>query len=339
MAPGTSSDPASRDASGAGRACENCGAPLSASYCGRCGQKAVGLNRPALALLRDLLDGFFSLDGKFWRTVISLYRRPGQAARNFLDGRRACQSPPVRLYVISALVFVLGFQLSGIALIGIETEGGDLIAPADLDTSEIAAVSTGPINVRLHPFRPPWTPDPQPIDWDSLRAAIAEREGLELSESSAADLTEQQVLEQGGVVALAVLVGRDPLAAERRANLALNQAILAMVALFALFNVVLHPRARLITHAVHSLYFHAALLPLAMLSAIAAVYLSAAFTAAGAVLGACGLAAILALAWWSDRKVYASSWYGASLRIAVLALAYLLAFLFLAIALVLLSIE
>ncbi len=320
------------------RRCTNCDAPLTRTYCSVCGQKDVSLDRPALALLRDVLDGFFSLDGKFWRTVFGLYRHPGRAAREFVDGRRARNSPPVRLYVIAALVFVLGFQASGIALIGIHTEGGNLVSGADLGQSELAAVSTGPVNVRLHPFRPPWSDDPVPINWEAIRAAIAAREGVPLSESSAAEISEQDMLQQGGLVALAVLVGRDPLAAERSANLALNQAMLAMVVLFAVFNAVLHPRARLVTHIVHSLYFHAALLPWTAISAIAAVFITGVWAVLGTVLGIVGMGGALILAWKSDRAVYASSWYGASLRVVVLTLLYLIAFLALAIALVLMAI-
>ena len=334
-----STDAARREPDGSGQSCENCGAALNAPYCAQCGQKAVSLNHPALALLRDVLDGFFSVDGKFWRTVVNLYRRPGQTARDFLDGRRALQSPPVRLYVIAALVFVLGFQLSGIALIGIETERGADFSELDADTGEVVELGAGPVNVRLRPFRPPWTPGPEPIDWDAVRALLADAQNVEVDELPDAERMEEEALEAGGVVALAILVGRDPQSAERRANLALNQAVLAMVMLFGVFNILLHPRARLVVHAVHSLYFHAALLPLAMLSAVAAVYVSAVSQIAGGVIGMMGFAAVLVLAWRSDRAVYASSWYGASLRVVVMTLLYNQAFLAIAIGLVLLSID
>ncbi len=319
--------------------CTNCGATLTGPFCARCGQNTATLNRPALALLHDSLDSLLSLDGKFWTTAVGLFRSPGKAARDFLDGKRASQTQPIRLYLLAALIFVLGFQASGIAFIAIETEYGTTASEGSVEASGLAVVGSGAVDVRMTLLRPPWEPAPEPIDWDRVRESVAQAEGVPVEESSAANQTEAAAIEKGGAEAFAAMAGRDPAGAERAANLALSQAALIMVVIFAAFNAVLHPRAPLVTHIIHSLYFHATFLTLVLGFAVPAVFLSSLSAAGGIALGALGGVVMIVVAWLSDRRVYASSWYGATLRIVVLVHLYIIAFITLALTLVLFAVS
>jgi hypothetical protein len=47
----------------------------------------------------------FSLDTRFARTLWPLLTRPGQVTKEYLSGRRAAHVPPLRTYLIAALVF------------------------------------------------------------------------------------------------------------------------------------------------------------------------------------------------------------------------------------------
>ncbi|MEO1040458.1 MAG: DUF3667 domain-containing protein [Pseudomonadota bacterium] len=89
-------------------ACTNCGTPLEGSVCHECGQVADVFHRPVLSLIREGLEGLFSLDGRFVQTVPGLMVFPGHVTRDYLAGKRARFIPPFRLYILaSILLFAL----------------------------------------------------------------------------------------------------------------------------------------------------------------------------------------------------------------------------------------
>jgi hypothetical protein len=85
--------------------CANCSAPLSGRYCSACGQEARDLHRPFRQLLADTIEDVFSLDTRLVRTLRPLVLRPGAVTADYLAGRRAPYVPPLRSYLIAALVF------------------------------------------------------------------------------------------------------------------------------------------------------------------------------------------------------------------------------------------
>jgi hypothetical protein len=87
--------------------CANCGALLADRYCGRCGQDShVSLSLGHF--LHELVEGLFHVDSRFWRTLRTLFTRPGLITDQYLAGKRNSYSPPFRSYlVISILYFVL----------------------------------------------------------------------------------------------------------------------------------------------------------------------------------------------------------------------------------------
>ncbi len=92
-----------------GSPCPNCGAALSGPYCNQCGQLAETFHRSVWGLVAEAVESFFHYDGRVWRTLPRLLFRPGRLTRDYLDGRRASQIPPLRLFlVVLLLVFFLG---------------------------------------------------------------------------------------------------------------------------------------------------------------------------------------------------------------------------------------
>jgi uncharacterized protein DUF3667 len=87
--------------------CLNCGTPLYGVYCASCGQRDI----PPYPSVRELvIDAFWELsgwDGRFASTVRALVRKPGMLTREFLEGRRARYLSPLRLYLMSSLVYFL----------------------------------------------------------------------------------------------------------------------------------------------------------------------------------------------------------------------------------------
>jgi Protein of unknown function (DUF3667) len=87
--------------------CLNCGTALYGVFCSACGQRDI----PPYPSVRELvIDAFWELsgwDGRFASTVRALVRRPGFLTREFLEGRRARYLSPLRLYLMSSLVYFL----------------------------------------------------------------------------------------------------------------------------------------------------------------------------------------------------------------------------------------
>jgi hypothetical protein len=94
--------------------CANCGSTLDGRYCSSCGQLADLFHRPIWSLIADGLDGLFSLEGRFFKTVPPLMLRPGEVSRNYLAGARARYMAPFRLFLFASLtMFVVLFAVTG----------------------------------------------------------------------------------------------------------------------------------------------------------------------------------------------------------------------------------
>lgn len=93
--------------------CRNCPTSFEGVFCPACGQKDIDLERPILELVRELVRETFDVDGRAWRTLKTMFLRPGMLTVEFLDGKRRVYTPPLRLYiVISVLFFVLAAWLA-----------------------------------------------------------------------------------------------------------------------------------------------------------------------------------------------------------------------------------
>lgn len=92
--------------------CASCGLPLAGRYCAHCGEKVLD---PAALTVRHflthtLLRELFDLDGKLWRTLLNLVRRPGFLAAEYSAGRRRLYINPVRLLITAILAYALVTQ-------------------------------------------------------------------------------------------------------------------------------------------------------------------------------------------------------------------------------------
>jgi hypothetical protein len=85
--------------------CANCARPLDGRYCSACGQKAVEIHRPLRALISQAIEETLSVDARLVRTLRPLLFKPGLVTREYLSGHRVVHVPPLKAYLISALVF------------------------------------------------------------------------------------------------------------------------------------------------------------------------------------------------------------------------------------------
>jgi hypothetical protein len=93
------------------RPCLNCGDPTVGPYCPRCGQRKVDVRVSLRRMAREALDDQLSLNSTLPRTLGALFFRPGHLTREYVQGRIVRYIPPLRLYLVSSLIFFLVLPL------------------------------------------------------------------------------------------------------------------------------------------------------------------------------------------------------------------------------------
>lgn len=87
--------------------CLNCETPLTGTYCSSCGQKANLHKDSFWHMAGHFIGDYFHYDNKFWTTIKSLFKRPGEATLEYMDGKRAKYLNPIQLYIFVVTIFVL----------------------------------------------------------------------------------------------------------------------------------------------------------------------------------------------------------------------------------------
>jgi Protein of unknown function (DUF3667) len=92
-----------------GTPCPNCRTAIAGPWCYACGQRAEKYNRSIWRLMGEAVEGLTDFDGRIWKTLPRLIFRPGKLTREYLDGHRAAQVPPFRIFlIVLLLVFFAG---------------------------------------------------------------------------------------------------------------------------------------------------------------------------------------------------------------------------------------
>jgi hypothetical protein len=86
-----------------GSVCLNCGAAVTANYCGECGQQAH-VHRTLGAFWHDIAHSVLHFEGKIWRTLPMLAWRPGELTRRYVQGERARFVSPMALFLFSVFL-------------------------------------------------------------------------------------------------------------------------------------------------------------------------------------------------------------------------------------------
>ncbi|HEY5289457.1 MAG TPA: DUF3667 domain-containing protein [Caulobacteraceae bacterium] len=97
-----------------GTPCANCATPLMGPWCHQCGQVGEDFHRSIWKLIGEAFEGLLHFDGRVWTTVPELFLHPARLTRAYLDGHRAPQIPPFRLFlVVLVAVFLAGSLTQG----------------------------------------------------------------------------------------------------------------------------------------------------------------------------------------------------------------------------------
>ncbi|MEM8917552.1 MAG: DUF3667 domain-containing protein [Pseudomonadota bacterium] len=99
-------------ADGSAGECLNCGAPVTGSYCGACGQP-LQVHRSIGAFWHDIVHGVLHFEGKFWRTLPLLAWKPGELTRRYIHGQRARFISPMALFLFSIFMMFAVFSFIG----------------------------------------------------------------------------------------------------------------------------------------------------------------------------------------------------------------------------------
>ena len=97
----------------ASTSCLNCGAVLVGRFCHSCGQERGSTHRSLLHLAGETIEAFTHGDSRVLRTVRLLTLDPGRLTRDWLDGRRVRDVPPLRIFFIALFVLFLVASLGG----------------------------------------------------------------------------------------------------------------------------------------------------------------------------------------------------------------------------------
>jgi len=85
---------------------------LQGQYCHRCGQNQKPPDRFLLTIINEAFDDIFGGDSKTGRTLAKLFFRPGFLTTEYFAGRRARYIQPLRLYLITSILFFFFLSLS-----------------------------------------------------------------------------------------------------------------------------------------------------------------------------------------------------------------------------------
>lgn len=85
--------------------CLNCGHAVDARFCSECGQENTDYHVSLGRLVGDLFEELFQLESRLWRSLWTLFRRPGQLTLEYNAGRRVAYTTPLRLYLIASVTF------------------------------------------------------------------------------------------------------------------------------------------------------------------------------------------------------------------------------------------
>jgi hypothetical protein len=97
--------------------CVTCGNAISSAYCPNCGERRAADRRYSLlAFGREAFEAFAEFDGRFFRTLKALLRRPGELTAAYMRGERLPYVGPLQTFLWLNLIYFLWASWSGLHL-------------------------------------------------------------------------------------------------------------------------------------------------------------------------------------------------------------------------------
>ncbi len=174
-----------------GTPCANCETPLEGTYCHVCGQLAEDFHKSIWKLTVEAVESLLHLDGRLFKTLPALFKRPGQLTRDYLDGKRAYQVQPFRMFLVILLIAFFVGHAATKAGGGHEAEGGAGQAATGLGTTVNGRLVT-PGSEAMAEFEREVLADPDLTEAEKqTQLAAARGDWLTFSRSLGADVNEK----------------------------------------------------------------------------------------------------------------------------------------------------
>lgn len=88
--------------------CRSCGNNFTGNYCNHCGEKKFNeKDRSVKKLLSDGLHFITHLEGSFFKTVITLFKRPGKFSLDYCAGIRKKYFKPMAFFLLLVVLYLL----------------------------------------------------------------------------------------------------------------------------------------------------------------------------------------------------------------------------------------
>lgn len=88
--------------------CVSCGKVMTGQYCSHCGEQRLSPDlRSIKHILKDLVTDLTSIDSKLWRTLRTLFFKPGQLDYDYHIGKRVNYIKPITLFLLFNVLFVM----------------------------------------------------------------------------------------------------------------------------------------------------------------------------------------------------------------------------------------
>lgn len=84
--------------------CANCGLPREGEFCTGCGQRAVRGRLTVRGIAQQVARDVLNLDRGIVFTALELTRRPGDAIRDYVEGKRVRYAGPVKYFILALAV-------------------------------------------------------------------------------------------------------------------------------------------------------------------------------------------------------------------------------------------
>lgn len=85
--------------------CDNCGARKEMKFCPECGQNSRDYNSSLIRIVRSVVGEILEIDSRIFQTAKALFTHPGHLSAEFTRNRRANYSTPIRIYLVTSILY------------------------------------------------------------------------------------------------------------------------------------------------------------------------------------------------------------------------------------------
>ncbi|MCL4707011.1 DUF3667 domain-containing protein [bacterium] len=95
--------------------CVSCGATLRGKYCHACGEKAFNPHEHSVKhFLKEFIHTLTHIDSKFFKSLVSLFCKPGVLTRDYIAGKKKSFTRPITLFIIGNVLYFFVQPLANI---------------------------------------------------------------------------------------------------------------------------------------------------------------------------------------------------------------------------------